>query len=81
MAALTCLDSVADRLVDSKDYQCMHTASLTSLAVFTAADSTTPTKLVVRASLPSAMVAAKINKQTFHSIQENLGLLLKGKSF
>ena len=33
-----------------------------NLVTFAAADSTTPTKLVVRASLPSAMVAAKINK-------------------
>ena len=37
-------------------------AYFANLAVYTAADSTTPTKLVVRASLPSAMVAAKMNR-------------------
>jgi hypothetical protein len=36
--------------------------------------------LVVRASLPSAIVAAKINRYAFHSIQENLRLVLKGNS-
>ncbi len=37
-------------------------AYFANLAVFTAADSTAPTKLVIRASLPSVMVAAKMNR-------------------